>query len=105
MPWLNLAQVLDKKGWSNYRFAQELGVTSNVVVRYYKEDYDPKFTTVLRWAEVLDCTVKDLIDLSLSSDDGKRIIPKPASAIQAKQKAAVKTKKNEKKKAKKRVGK
>lgn len=91
MAWLNLAKVLDEKGWSSYRLAKELGVTFNTVAKYYKEGYDPKFSTILRWAEVLECEVEDLIDNSLSSN--RKLISKPQST-----KEAVKNQKGKKKK-------
>ncbi|MEZ4749343.1 MAG: helix-turn-helix transcriptional regulator [Bdellovibrionota bacterium] len=55
-----LEEVLKKKGISKYKFAQMLGVHQPTVFRYLKPDYDPKFSTLERWAKVLDCKIKDL---------------------------------------------
>lgn len=83
MAWLNLAKVLDEKKCSGSELARRLGVTYTTVAKYFKKDYDPKFSTILRWAEALECEIEDLIDHSLSSN--KKTMSKPSSA-----KAAVK---------------
>ncbi|NJL24308.1 MAG: helix-turn-helix transcriptional regulator [Calothrix sp. SM1_5_4] len=59
MAWINLGRVLQKKGWSSTRFASELRIPPNRVSRYYREGFDPPFSTILRWAEVLDVSVQD----------------------------------------------
>jgi DNA-binding Xre family transcriptional regulator len=61
-PKVNLEAVLKKKGVTKYKFAQMLGKhTSNVSV-YFHEDYNPNFSTLVTWAEALDCKVSDFIE-------------------------------------------
>jgi DNA-binding Xre family transcriptional regulator len=59
---LKLEALLQKKKISKYRLAQLLGVPASNVFRYFKPDYDPKLSTLERWAKVLEVKVKDLLD-------------------------------------------
>ena len=59
---LRLEEVLKKKGITKYRFAKLLGKSTSHVAVYFREGYRPTLTTLEKWAEVLDCKVKDLID-------------------------------------------
>lgn len=61
---LRLEEVLKEKGVSKYRFAQLLGKNTSNVAVYFREGYSPNLATLAKWAEVLDCKVKDLIDES-----------------------------------------
>lgn len=55
-----LEEMLKKKGISKYRFAKMLGVHQPTIFRYLKPDYDPKFSSLERWAKVLGCKIRDL---------------------------------------------
>lgn len=56
-----LAEVLKKKGISKRRFAKMLGVQYAGVFRYFRPGYDPKLSTLTRWAKALKVKVRDLI--------------------------------------------
>lgn len=47
---------------TKYRFAKLIGVEYSNVVRYFKIDYNPRLSTLEKWAEVLKVSVKDLIE-------------------------------------------
>lgn len=81
MAWFNLGRALNELGWSMRKFAKELGVAPQVVSRYFREGYDPPSSTLLMWAEVLECSLDDLLDPNL--DENKKLMPRPESAIQA----------------------
>lgn len=57
-----LEKVLKEEKISKYRFAQLLKMERSNVVRYFKKDYDPKLSTIERWAKVLGRSVKDFIE-------------------------------------------
>jgi DNA-binding Xre family transcriptional regulator len=61
-PRLRLGEVLKEKGISKYKLAQLLGKHTSAVAVYFKEGYNPTFSTLTSWAEVLECKVSDLID-------------------------------------------
>jgi transcriptional regulator with XRE-family HTH domain len=61
MPKIILAAVLRKKKLSKYRFAQLLKQEYYSVFRYFRPGYDPKFSTLQKWAKVLNVKVRDLI--------------------------------------------
>ena len=65
MAWVNLDKVLDDHEMSRYQFAKELGVPANDVYTYLKGSHDPKASTLVRWAAVLNCEVGDFFDESL----------------------------------------
>jgi transcriptional regulator with XRE-family HTH domain len=59
---LRLEAVLKEKGITKYRLAKLLGKpTSNISV-FFRADYDPRFSTIVSWAEAIGCKVRDLID-------------------------------------------
>lgn len=60
MAKLVLERVLKKKKISKYRFAQMLGVATPSVFRFFRPKYDPKLSTLEKWAEVLDVKIRDL---------------------------------------------
>ena len=62
MAKLKLGGILEKKKMSKYRFAQLLEVPTSTVFRYFKPGYDPKLSTLERWAKVLDLKIRDLLD-------------------------------------------
>lgn len=60
MAKLVLERVLKRKKITKYRFAKLLNVPTPSVFRYFRPNYDPKLSTLERWAEVLDVKVRDL---------------------------------------------
>ncbi len=59
---LKLESILQKKKISKYRFAQMLGLPTSSIFRYFKPDYDPKLSTLEKWAKVLELKVRDLLE-------------------------------------------
>ncbi|MEK7355239.1 MAG: helix-turn-helix transcriptional regulator [Bdellovibrionota bacterium] len=62
MSKLKLAQMLEKKGLSKRQFAKLLGVSYPAVFRYFRDGYDPKLSTLKRWAKAIECKIRDLYD-------------------------------------------
>jgi transcriptional regulator with XRE-family HTH domain len=60
MQKLLLASVLKKKKISKYRFAKLLGMKPYAVFRYFRPGYDPKLSTLAKWAKVLGVRIRDL---------------------------------------------
>lgn len=56
-----LDAVLKKKGISKRQFAKKLYVEYYSVFRYFREGYDPKLSTLAKWAKAIPCKVRDLI--------------------------------------------
>lgn len=61
MTKLDLETYLEKKGISKNEFARRLGLNSPAVRRFFKPDYDPKLSTLSKWADVLKCDVSDFL--------------------------------------------
>ena len=57
-----LEKVLKKKKMTKYAFAKALGLETSNVSRYFKADYDPRLSTLERWAKALDVSVKDFLE-------------------------------------------
>lgn len=62
MAKLKLDTLLAKKKISKYRFAQLLGLPTASVFRYFKPEYDPKLSTLEKWAKVLGLKIRDLFE-------------------------------------------
>ncbi|WP_413942703.1 helix-turn-helix domain-containing protein [Bdellovibrio sp. HCB-162] len=62
MAKVRLAQVLKQKKVTKYAFAKMIGAETSNVAKYFKPDYDPKLSTVAKWAKALNVSVKDLIE-------------------------------------------
>jgi len=60
MAKLLLGDVLKKKNISKRQFAKLLGMDYSSVFRFFRTGYDPKFSTMQRWAKVLQVKIKDL---------------------------------------------
>jgi DNA-binding XRE family transcriptional regulator len=61
---ITLDDVLKKKGITGYKFAKEyLKVQPNSLTPIRKEGYDPKLSTLIRWAKILNCDVNDLFEV------------------------------------------
>jgi hypothetical protein len=59
---LKLDIILQKKKISKYKFAQLLGVPTASVFRYFKPAYDPKLSSLEKWAKVLGIKIRDLFE-------------------------------------------
>ena len=57
-----LAEVLKKKKLSKRKFAKMLKIEYANVFRFFREDYDPKLSTLQKWADVLEIDVRDLLN-------------------------------------------
>ena len=57
-----LAKVLKEKKMTKYRFAKLIGSEYSNIVRYFKPDFNPRLSTLDKWAQALDVSVKDLIE-------------------------------------------
>ena len=79
MAWFNLGAALDKKGWSITKLAKELKLPYNNVARFFKPNFDPKLSTIIKLCEILDITPDHLYDKSLRAD--KKLMPKPKSTV------------------------
>lgn len=62
MAKVSLARVLKKKNMTKYAFAKALGTDNSNVAKYFKAGYDPRLSTIEKWAKALDVSVKDLIE-------------------------------------------
>lgn len=60
VPKLLLKEILERRGLSKRQFAKRLGVEYNNVFRYFRKGYDPRLSTLKRWADVLGCRIQDL---------------------------------------------
>lgn len=61
MTKLDLETYLEKKGISKNEFARRLGMNSPAVRRFFRPDYDPKLSTLSKWADALNCNVSDFL--------------------------------------------
>jgi transcriptional regulator with XRE-family HTH domain len=66
MAKLLLDKVLKKKKISKRQFAKRLGIDYASVFRFFRPGYDPKLSTLEKWAVALDVRIKDLF-----SEDSK----------------------------------
>jgi len=57
-----LAKILKQKKITKYRFAKLVAVEYSNAVKYFKPGYDPRLSTLERWAKALNVSVKDLIE-------------------------------------------
>jgi transcriptional regulator with XRE-family HTH domain len=60
MPKLLLASVLKKKKLSKREFAKRLEIHYRMVFRYCRPGYDPKLSTLEKWAKVLKVPIRHL---------------------------------------------
>lgn len=61
-PKLILEKVLRDKRISKADFAKKMDWETSNLSRYFKKGANPRLDTLIRWAEVLDCKVSDLIE-------------------------------------------
>lgn len=57
-----LAEMLKRKSLSKRKFAKGLGIDYSSVFRYFRKGYDPKFSTLEKWAKVLRVRIVELIE-------------------------------------------
>jgi len=62
MAKLILAEVLKKKNLSKRQFAKRLKIDYSSVFRYFRDGYDPKLSTLERWAKAIGVKVRDLLE-------------------------------------------
>jgi DNA-binding Xre family transcriptional regulator len=60
-PQVDLAAALKKRKISKRKFSKMLGIRYEHVFRLCKKDTNPRFKTLLKWAKLLRCRVRDLI--------------------------------------------
>jgi hypothetical protein len=61
-PKLRLAAMLRKREMSKRQFARQLEMQYTHVFRFFRVGYDPKLSTLARWAKVLKCRIPDLFE-------------------------------------------
>lgn len=94
--WLDVARILDQKGWSQRQLAAELEKKSNDISRFFRPGFDPKLSLIIRIAEILEVDVRELFNPEL--DSKKKTMPRSQSAVEALQKMKKKVVKKSKKK-------
>jgi len=57
-----LAKILKDKKITKYRFAKLIGSEYSNTIRYFKPDFNPRLSTLEKWAEILDVSIKDLVE-------------------------------------------
>lgn len=62
MAKVSLTKVLKEKKITKYRFAKLINIPYSNVTRFFKPDYDPRLSTIEKWAKAINVSVKDLID-------------------------------------------
>ena len=60
MPELLLEKVLEKRKMSKRQFAKRLEIDYSSVFRFFRPGYDPKLSTLEKWAKVLGVKIRDL---------------------------------------------
>lgn len=55
-----VGEVLKRKKLSKRQFAKRLGMPYKGVFRYFKEGYDPKLSTLGKWAAAIPCRISEL---------------------------------------------
>lgn len=62
MAKLVLETILKKKNLSKRQFAKLLHMDYPSVFRFFRPGYDPKFSTLEKWARVLGVKIRDLYE-------------------------------------------
>ena len=62
MAKLKLDQILKQKKLSKYALSKLLGLPTASIFRYFKPEYDPKLSTLEKWANVLGVRIRDLYE-------------------------------------------
>ncbi len=61
MSELRLDKILEKKGVSKRQFSKMLEEDESNVYRYFRDGYDPKLSTLKKWAAKLKMRVSELV--------------------------------------------
>ena len=61
MAELRLEKILAKKGVSKRQFSKMLEEDESNVYRYFRDGYDPKLSTLKKWASKLKMKVSELL--------------------------------------------
>ena len=64
----NIARYLVRKGWSQRRLAEEIGITEVTLSRYMSGTRQPTVYSLLRISRAFGCTMEDLT-VGLERDD------------------------------------
>jgi len=62
MPKLTLEKALRKKKLSKRQFAKRLGSQYHSVFQFFKDDYNPTWKMMTRWAAAIGCRIRDLYE-------------------------------------------
>lgn len=62
MAKLCLEKLLERKNLSKRQFAKLLEMDYPSVFRFFRAGYDPKFSTLEKWAKVLNVRIRDLYE-------------------------------------------
>lgn len=71
----DIQRELKKRGWSQYRLAQDSGLETQDISRIIRNDTDPRISTVTKIAKAFNITVDELVSN-----------PKPTAKIRGKPK-------------------
>lgn len=58
---MTFRELMDKKGYSTYTLAKEVGKTSSTVQRWCKGLNEPSCASLAKLARLLDVSIKDLV--------------------------------------------
>jgi DNA-binding XRE family transcriptional regulator len=64
MTKIKLETYLEENQITKYAFAKMLGKKPPAVRPYFKKNYDPKLSTMAKWAKALRCEISDLYVVS-----------------------------------------
>jgi transcriptional regulator with XRE-family HTH domain len=59
---MRLDKVLERKGISKRQFSKMLQEDEPNVYRYFRDGYDPKLSTLMKWADKLDMRATELVE-------------------------------------------
>lgn len=62
MARLLLADVMKRREISKRQLAKRLKIDYSSVFRYFRKGYDPKLSTLEKWAKALGVKIRDLIE-------------------------------------------
>lgn len=64
----HVPRLREKRGWSQRRLADELGVSRQTVISIEKGRYDPSLPLAFRLAAAFDCRIEDLFEPDPADD-------------------------------------
>jgi transcriptional regulator with XRE-family HTH domain len=77
--WIDIGKVMNKKGCSQRKLALALGRQPSEVSRFFKPDFDPKISLLLKIADVLEVELLELFNPSISQED--KVVTRPETAV------------------------